>query len=324
MSRIADFLKRITAFRVKDSRTRSVLLYLFFVLISAIFWGFLTFNNSINVDVEVPVVITGIPQNVRFLNNIPDTITVNVNDRGTSFIKYMFWETPKLELRFGDYSDGISQFRVDASNMRKLVSRLLNRNPSTLTILPESITAKFTDLPGKLVPVVLDIEVNPAMLYAQNGVIERSADSVVVYGDKASLQEITEVYTYHVKLNDLTDTLHRRVTVSPIKGVVIEPRYIDIMVPIEKMITHTQRIPVSVRNVPNGIRVIVFPSSVDVSFRAPMSAARNHNDEITAVVDYNSIVPGNRKVAIGVGESPGSYQDVRLALDSVEYMIEKQ
>ena len=311
MSRIADFFKRITAFRVKDSRTRSVLLYLFFVLISAIFWGFLTFNNSINVDVEVPVVITGIPQNVRFLNNIPDTITVNVNDRG-------------LELRFGDYSDGISQFRVDASNMRKLVSRLLNRNPSTLTILPESITAKFTDLPGKLVPVVLDVEVNPAMLYAQNGVIERSADSVVVYGDKASLQEITEVYTYHVKLNDLTDTLHRRVTVSPIKGVVIEPRYIDIMVPIEKMITHTQRIPVSVRNVPNGIRVIVFPSSVDVSFRAPMSAARNHNDEITAVVDYNSIVPGNRKVAIGVGESPGSYQDVRLALDSVEYMIEKQ
>ncbi len=60
--------------RLQESpRTRSILLYLVFVFISAIFWGFLTFNNDVKMDIEMPLKVT-MPNNVHLLSKLPDTL----------------------------------------------------------------------------------------------------------------------------------------------------------------------------------------------------------------------------------------------------------
>ena len=98
--------------RLKQSpRTRSTLLYLFFVVISALFWSFLTFNGDVQLDMEVPVEMN-LPNNVHLLAKVPDTLTVTVRDRGYRFFSYLFQKTPKLSLRFTDYSDGNSVFKM--------------------------------------------------------------------------------------------------------------------------------------------------------------------------------------------------------------------
>ena len=97
-------------------RTRSILLYLFFVVISAVFWSFLTFNGDVQLDVEVPVEISK-PENVHLLSKVPDTLTVTVKDRGYRFFSYLFHSTPKLTLRLSDYSDGNSTFKIDQSHL---------------------------------------------------------------------------------------------------------------------------------------------------------------------------------------------------------------
>ncbi len=320
---IDGWLERIQAADMKSSKSRSILLYLFFVLISAILWCFLTFNNLITVDVELPVNLVSKPANVRLLTHVPDTVTVSVKDKGSSLIKYLFKSPPTLELKFSDYADGDGVFKVDAAQLKKLVQRQLGRNSTIASILPENINVKYTDGPGKAVPVVVDIEVKPELLYTQTGPVVKSADTVMVYGDAKTLSAITEVYTYHVKATQLTDTFRRKVSIAPLRGAVVEPRSIEIMVPIENMASHHQKVQIAVRNVPQGTKVIVFPSSVDVSFRAPVSALKRKG-EVTAVVDYNAIVASHtNKVAVTVGEAPASYQDFRLSVDSVEYIVQK-
>ncbi|MBR3100797.1 MAG: YbbR-like domain-containing protein [Muribaculaceae bacterium] len=323
MSRLTDKLKRLLNRRMEPSKTRSLLLYLSFVVVAAIFWCFQTANNFIPIEYSIAVEITGRPENVRFLSQVPDTITVNVQDKGGAIMKRLFGRQPRIVLRFDDYSDGNGQFKVDASQLKRLAARFFSRIATIKSILPEAINARYTDLPGKLVPVELDIDIEPAMLYTQNGAVVKSQDSVLVYSDSNTLSKITEVYTYRVQLKDLTDTMHRKVTIAPIKGAVVEPRSIEVMIPIEKMVTKTQLIDISVRNAPKDVNVIVFPSKVQAFYRTTMSGYKMHNTEFTAVVDYNSIDLSTDKVPVVVGEVPGSYQDVHLALDSVEYIIEK-
>lgn len=325
MASFKGILEKVKGFKFDRPSSNSVILYLFFVVISSILWCFLTFNRTVTVDMEVPVVVSGKPSNVRFLSQVPDTITVNVTNRGTYFLKYVFLSSPKLELKFSDYCDGNGVFRVDAVNLKKALSRILARN-SINSVLPDNITARYTDQPGKLVPIILDMDIEPARMYALTGVIERSQDSVLVYGDNKTLKGITEVYSYHVSETGLTDTLRRKVTIAPLKGVVVEPRTIDVMIPVEKLVTKTQKVQVSVRNAPHDVKVVVFPSKVDATFRVPTSYFKNNTQEITAVVDYNSInlkTQGN-KVQLLIGEVPGAYEDVHLSLDSVEYIIERQ
>ena len=307
----------------ESPRTRSVLLYISFVIISAVFWSFLTFNRDVQLDVEVPVEMS-LPKNVHLLAKVPDTLTVTVKDRGYRFLTYLFQKTPKLTLRFTDYSDGNSNFKIDQSHLKKALARILHKNATIVSVLPESINIKFTDLPGKKVPVKTDIIVEPREDYTRYGALLQSQDSVLVFSDAKTLSEINEVYTYHVEETDLTDTLRRRVTIAPINGTVIEPRAIDIVVPIEKLKSQTRNVKIVVRNAPPGVKMLLFPSDVEGTYRSPVSRI-TEDAGITAVVDYNSVdnsTPGN-KVKVMIGETPASYQDVKLSHDSVEYIIER-
>lgn len=311
----------------ENIRSKSVIQYLAFVCISCALWCMVTFNSTISMDIEIPVEVTSCPANVHFLSNVPDTLTVNVSNRGTAFLKYLFMPAPRLELKFSDYCDGSGNFRVEPAQLKKAIANTLSRTTVINSVLPGDISARYTDLPGKLVPVVLDMDLAAAPSHTLNGVVERSNDSVLVYGDSKTLKSITQVYTYHFSESGLTDTLRRKVTLAPINGAVIEPRAIEVMIPVERMVLRTQKVHVSVRNMPPNVNVIVFPSVVEVTYRAPMSYFNNNNknNAITAVVDYNSIninTPGN-KVELMVGEVPGAFENVSLELDSVEYIIEK-
>lgn len=310
---------------MKESpRTRSILLYLFFVVISAVFWSFLTFNGNVQLEVEVPVEISK-PSNVHLLSKVPDSLSVIVRDRGYRFFTHIFQKTPKLTLRFTDYSDGNGFFKVDQSHLKKALSRILNKNATIVSVLPESINIAYTDLPGKKVPVKADISVEPREDYTQYGALIMSQDSVLVFSDAKTLSEINEVYTYHVKEVDLTDTLHRKVTIAPIKGTVVEPRSIEITVPIEKLKPQTRSVKIAVRNAPPGVKMLLFPSDVEVKYLSPESRITEEDAGITAIVDYNSVdfnAPGN-KVKLSIGEVPAAYQDVTFSHDSVEYIIEK-
>ena len=310
--------------KIQESpRTRSILLYLLFVVISAVFWCFLTFNRDVKLDVKVPVKIS-MPSNVHLLSRVPDTLTVTVNDRGYRFFSFLFQQTPTLALRFSDYNDGNGYFKVDQSHLRKALAGVLNKQANIVSVLPENINIKFTDLPGKKVPVKTDIVVEPREDYTLYGALIQSQDSVLVFSDAKTLNEINEVFTYHVEELELTDTLRRKVLIAPINGAAIEPRAIDIIVPIEKLKSQTRSVKIVVRNAPPGLKMLLFPSDVEVSYRSPASRA---NDEggITAVVDYNSVDfnSTSNKVKVQVGEVPAAYQDVKFSHDSVEYIIEK-
>ena len=310
--------------RMKGSpRTRSILLYLSFVCISATFWSFLTFNGDVQLDVEVPVEMT-LPDNVHLLAKAPDTLTVTVRDRGYRFFTYLLHRAPKLTLRFSDYSDGNSTFKIDQSHLKKALQQVLNKHANIVSVLPESINIKFTDLPGKKVPVKVDVVVDPRENYSQYGALIQSHDSVLVFSDAKTLSEINEVYTYHVEEKDLTDTLRRKVTIAPINGAVVEPRSIEIVVPIEKLKSQTRSVKISVRNAPRGVKMLLFPSDVEVSYFAPESRI-TQDAGITAVVDYNSVDFNSKsnKVKVMIGEVPAAYQSVQFSHDSVEYIIEK-
>ena len=155
--------------RMKESpRTRSILLYLCFVVISAVFWSFLTFNSDVKLDMEVPVKVS-MPSNVHLLSRVPDTLTVTVSDRGYRFFSYLFHKTPTLTLRFGDYNDGNGNFKVDQSHLKKALAAILNKHATIVSVLPENINIRFTDLPGKKVPVKTDILVEPREDYTRYG-----------------------------------------------------------------------------------------------------------------------------------------------------------
>ncbi|MBQ1611251.1 MAG: hypothetical protein II539_02230 [Muribaculaceae bacterium] len=314
--------------RIKFLTTRSVLLYLLFVVIAALFWCFITLNRTIQQDLTFSVEYVNVPNGVTMIDKLPKTINVTVKDKGSSFVKYYFSSDTKIKIRFDDFADnGLGMFKMTSVQLRNILKKSIGKDATIVSIYPESLNLKYTTLPGKKVPIRYDLDIEPDLKYVINGTTVTSLDSVFVYSDRHTLATIDEVYTYHVREAGLTDTLRRKVVLSPIAGARIIPNVVDVMVPIEQVIMKRKMVPVSVRNLPPGINVVVLPSTVEVSFLVPKSMFKDdgRDNDVTVVVDYNTIDPAskNNKAAISVGEAPAIYKNVEVGVDSVEYIIER-
>ena len=319
----SEFADGIKAF-IKSAGAKKCLLYLAFVAVSSIFWLFNTANKISVHDVELPFQIENIPDSVMFISDPPRKINVSIRETG---INALFKKKSKISIRFSDYDMGSGVFKINLMQLSAIVREKYSRESMINSILPDSISLRYVDprRDVKRVPIVLDFVARPNMQYELVGNISLSCDSVLVYGERDELSDVNEVYTYHVEEINLTDTLYRRVAISPIKNVRIEPREANVVVPVEKLIKKVRLIPVVVKNKPDNINVVTFPNFVKVSYLVPKSQYNNSDKRISAIVDYNDILysPKANKVEVRIGEVPMIYKNVSLDTDSVEYIIER-
>ncbi len=313
--------------RAKSKLTRSILLYLVFVVISAMFWYFITLNKDVQQDITFQFEITNLPKSVTMIDDAPSVINVTVRDKGSAFLKYSLFSSLKIKVNFADFAEANSgYFRMNAVQLRNAVKKHLNREALIVSLLPSEINLKFTNLPGKKVPIRPDWNIEANIQYEVYGTPTLSQDSVMVYSDRETLAEINEVYTYHAEATNLTDTLRRELTIAPIRGAKIVPRTVTLMVPVEQLIEKHKNVNITVRNTPPDVNFVLFPSMVEVSYLVPKSLYKVNRDDIKLIVDYNSIdlTSKSNKAAVMLSEYPGVYKNVELLTDSVEYIIEKR
>lgn len=276
------------------------------------------------IDLEIPVKITSVPDSTTIISDIPNHVSVNVKDKGMALLKFIVGERPTLNLNFSDYALSEGIFIVPNVDLRRKLRGLFENSTTIQGVSLESINLKYTNLPAKKVPIRLDLDIRPNIQYIIFGSVKQNVDSALVYSDRNTLALVDEVFTYRVEERELTDTLLRTVSISPINGAKIVPERIQLTIPVEPLISKKLKIPVHVKNVPNNVNVMTFPSEVEVSFLVPFSMYRK-TMPMNAVANYRDIenVGGNH-IAVTVEEFPALYNNLSLAQDSVEYIIEKK
>ncbi len=312
----------------KKLSSKETFLFLTFVLIAALFWVLLTFNNNMTHDITINVTVKK-PKNVTLINDVPSSITVTMKDRGLSFLKSFFKSTPSIEIDFNKYNNEKNKaFEISSYQLISEVRRALKNNEATIIkVLPESIVSKYTTLPGKKVPVNWEDNIKniiPDKQFVINpDMITTDPDSVIIYAlDQATLFKINEVNISTVEVANLTSTFTKEVAMKSINNVRIIPDKVKLTVPVEPLIRKDYNASISVRNQPQGVKILIFPPSVDVSFLVPQSHYREAVN-LTVIVDYNDIDQNRNKVNIKLGEVSGNYTNVTLPTDSVGYLIER-
>ena len=318
MSRFRNFLR----FVFGSEQGHNILLYLFFVVISFIFWMLMTLNNEVEKDYRVIVNVNDLPDSVTFVNDYPSVIRVKVKDKESAFLQYMFGSQPSLNLKWKNYIDGEGNFAVSEADMRSQVLNVFGAGVNIVSITPDSFACRYTTSPGKKVPVVIDATVEPNLQYVQSGAPSSDVDSVRVYSDKETLEKISSVYTYHFELKDITDTIYREVKIAPIAGVKTVPGSVTVMVPVEQLITKTAVIPIVSRGVPYGMNIVTFPSRVKVSYLVPLSQYKKEQD-FRAEVYFDETTKNVSKLRLYLNQINWAYGDIIMAQDSVDYIIEK-
>jgi len=324
MGLVDKFRLAIEKFRYlsHSAKGKDLFLYLMCVVVSFLFWLFLSLDGEVQRDYEVPVRVVNIPQDVKALDRWPENIAVTVQGKGMQFIAYSWGEMSPIKIPYNDYVNDTGVFRMTKTKIESKIHDYFGQNVSVLSTRPDSIVVHTTTNPGKKVRLVIDADITPSYQSILSGPIVANVDSVTLYSAGRLPSSLDKVVTEPIKESGLTDTTYfRSVKIKPVEDVLIVPSAVDIMVPVEPLISKKKVISINVLNVPEQCRVILFPYSVEVSYLVPISKY-NSDMQINAFVNYRDIKEGSKTLDVTVTAESHLCRSITYSPQSVEYVVE--
>ena len=164
-------------------------------------------------------------------------------------------------------------FSVVCENIKSNIVEALGGNVDLEFIVTESMDFNFPRMVSKRVPVAPRTSISFDGQYMPLGRIELRPDSVDIYGDARLLETVDSV---------MTMTISRRVEFSE------DNIYYSLNV--VRYIEESVDVPVTSIGVPEDKDLIVFPSTVRVTFRRIFSSTQYSPDDFVLAVDYADFI----------------------------------
>lgn len=303
-----------------SSRGKDVLTYLMFVAVAFVFWVFMSLDNEVQRDFEIPMEITEVPDSVTMLSQAPPTLYVSVRGKDSQLLRFLWGNMSVMKFKWKDNIADLS-FNVTSSRLDTKVREYFGPGVELVTCRPDSISIPYTTLPGIKVKLNIQADVRPNLQYIVSGKPYADVDSVTLYSAADIPHSLRAVSTEPIVKSGLKDTTRYEVKVKPIAGIRIIPDKVTVTVPVEPLIARKLSAPIEAQGVPSGKHLVTFPSRIEVSYLVPMSA---YNDEfpVKAFVDYDDVhMPGN-KIPVTLSSLPSICHSVSFTPESVEYIIE--
>lgn len=310
--------------RIRTTRGfQDFLIFLVFVFISTLFWFIMALNDNVQRTLDVGVSINGVPDSVTFINQPPVNIHVTVRDKGTNLMRASAMREPMIEINFRDYAQN-DVLTVGRTDFDALLKKTFGSSAQIIAVSVDSMRMVYTANPGKRVPIVVRADVTASSGNVIAGYPKLSQPYTIIYSNQDVLDTITRVYTQKIVKRNLMETTSFEVGLSPVAGARAIPDKVKATIPVEPMVNKHSKEDVQVINTPDGIRVILFPQKVEVSYYVPMSKFNSRQDGIVVVADFSRRGRGlSGKIPVRVLEKPSECVNVSLMADSLEYTIVK-
>jgi len=319
--------------RVKFKLDRKVLVFLFFLVLSTMFWFLNELSKDSTTIITYPVKYNNIPGNKVLVKELPDEFNLLVQAPGFSLLKHKMVGrlTPIIfdisHYSYNIFSDGSSsKFFILTSSSLARVNQQFGSDLKVLDISPDTLVFEFDERIRKKVPVKINIDVEFGQQYMIGGPITSQPDSVIISGPGVVIDTIEWVETQSQKFTLIDQDIRKNISLVPIENVDFSTRKVFIKVPVERFTEARFSVPVNVVNIPDTLKLKTFPGSINVTCRVPLS----DYDKLTvnlfrAIVDY-SVVDGNysNKIKVRLSSVPEYVTNIQIYPISVEFIVEKK
>ena len=264
------------------------------LLIACLVWGMHTFSLEYSASVPCAVrVVTGL---TGYAPEATARETLSLRGKATGFYllkargtRRPLQLTVSVEARHFRPEEGQEDtFVLPVSELREKLVEQLGERLVIDFLEPEQLTFVFTPQSFVKVPVEASFDLGFRSQYMQVGQVHLKPDSVQVYGAVKELQRITKVRTRSLSRTGVDKPLQGYIPLEIHSGLRLDAERVWYEVEVDRYVETTLTLPVSVRGAPAEHPLMVLPSQVEVTFRAPFRprGGRIVAEDLALVVDY--------------------------------------
>lgn len=307
---------------------REVLVFLFFLLLSATFWFMQTMDETLEAEIKVPLRLVDVPDGVVITSPLPDELSVTLRDKGSSLLRYWRYEVEPLSISFLNYDTGgeSCRVRIPGNEVQKRVQELLQNSSRIQRIAPDTVEFYYNRGRNKMVPVRVTGNISAdAQHYLQSVVPQPSI--VKVYASDAVLDTLTAVWTRPVSLPSLTASASHEVDLRPLRGAKLEPERVRVTATVDMYVENTVDVPIRSSNFPATRSLRTFPSTVQVTYTVGYARSKHlKKEDFVILMTYDRILTcqqeGKTKIPLSLRSMPQGVTNVRIEPQEVDYLIE--
>lgn len=183
-------------------------------------------------------------------------------------------------------------FSLSAQELRERLDEQLGDRFVIDFIETEQLTFPFTRESYARVPVAASLDLTFRPQYMQVGEVRLRPDTVLVYGPVKELERLTQVRTRSISYHAVDKNLQGSAALEPVPGLRLNIDQVAYDIEVDRYVETTLTLPVTAIHVPEGRSLMILPSQVEFTFRAPFRprGGRITADDLSLVVDYNDFI----------------------------------
>jgi hypothetical protein len=302
---------------------REVLIFLFFLFLSFVFWALQSMQEEYEMQLRIPVNYKDIPRDMSFVQMPPSEITARVRDRGSILLNYTLGsQRPSIAISVKDVILADSVLFLSAKDMEEIIMKQLIPTTNLLSFAPRQIETFYSKLGRKRLPVRFDGDVHTDPGFLISGEIVVSPSATEVFAADVVLSALTYIPTVYTEIHNGNKTIIRKLKLRKIDGVTFDLDVVSVTIPIEEYTQKTFDIPIVCKHVPPGYTIRMFPSVVRITCNVPLSLFKDLSGEDFAVETF---VPEQSAsmIPLRLARKPDWADHVSLSQDSIEFILEQ-
>ena len=283
-------MKKTKASTIKALKNnRQIKVFLFFLALSSIIWLVIELSKNYIAPVVFNVEYLDLPKGKLIQKKPVSELEFAIKATGFTLFKYKV-KRHKINLNLKNISKAKSGYYILPNKQLSLLNSQVSSGIEIVNVLRDTIFVEIGTSISKKVRVnpILDIQYKGGYNLVEK--LKISPDTVLITGPKKFIDSIAELTTEPLKLSDVFRDIDTKLTIkSPFKAnqIKISASKVSVKGKVDKFTEGTFNIPVTIINVPEGVKIITFPREVEAIYQAGLSNfSKITQNDISIVFDY--------------------------------------
>lgn len=280
--------KESESIRHKMSSSRS-LGYVFFLILSFLLWYIQSLDREITRTIRIPTLIDSLHTAEAKDFGLPNHIETSVSDKLVNHILLSFSNIAPIPLTLHEPKHSSPYIGVKRAELEEQIKSRVSTTAKILTISPDEIHIPFHKHVGKLLPLRLTHRPQVVQGFIDHN-ISFSPDSVMVYANTHVLDKLEDIQVGDFPEGELKTSQTFTLPIIYPKGVFGRHSTATVNVQVEELTEQRiEQLPIQARNVPEGVRMILLPSTASIRITILRKLNDSWSEHLRLYVDYNDL-----------------------------------
>lgn len=306
---------------------KKVLTFLFFILLSTVFWAIQVYRQKFETILTIPVKYVSVPDSIVFDNELPNEIKVRIKDDGSSLFKYAILKRhDTLAINIREILKDNLERVMQGVSFEQVIRTKLYATSELISYTPAHISYAYAVLEQKKIPVIYDGYIDLPSGYMIDDEIYIYPDSVFVYGSRTALDTMYFAHTVTDTISNIITDSTMSVQMRKQKGLKYEPNEISLTVRVDQFTSKEVDVPITCINLPPNMNIKFFPSTVKISMLVGLKRYKDIDATCFVVkVDYNDLKDlKETSIPVRVVDSPDYVRSKMPMPSEVEFILEQE